>query len=132
MRSKLPDEGGMSVPRATMLLALANKKGRVGMSELGELNGLSPRNMAVLVGGLEKEGLVERVPHPSDRRVTLVGIAEPGSRLVKLAVDPSQAATAGLLDDLSTTEQEELLRLLGKMLGSFRERGIDVPVSNPG
>jgi len=131
MRSNLPDDRGMTVPRAAMLLALANKKGRIGMSALGDMNGLSPRNMTVLVDGLEKEGLVERVPHPSDRRITLIGITESGSRLVKSALGPSQAKAAALFDDLSATEQKELVRLLTKLLGALRKRGIDVPGSDP-
>lgn len=127
MRSNLPTEGGMTVPRATMLLALANKKDLVGMSELGDMNGLSPRSMTVLVDGLEREGLVERVPHPTDRRITLIGITEAGSQLAKSALGPSQSTIAELFNDLTPSEQDQLLHLIGKLLGSLSERGIDVP-----
>lgn len=127
MRENLPIEGAMTVSRAGVLLALANKRDRVGMSELGELSGLSPRSMTVLADGLEREGLIERVPHPSDRRVTLIGITEAGSVFVKRELGPSQETTASLFDDLSDAEQDELLRLLGKLVESCRTRGIDVP-----
>lgn len=127
VRTNLPTDGGMTAPRATMLIALANKRDKVGMSELGELNGLSPRSMTVLVDGLEKEGLVERFPHESDRRITLIGITEAGSRLVKMALGPSQIATAALFDDLTPDEQRELARLLAKLFGAFQNRGVDVP-----
>lgn len=130
VRSNLPEDGGLTVPRATMLIALANKRDRVGMSELGELNGLSPRSMTVLVDGLEKEGLVARYPHESDRRVTLVGITEAGAHLVRTALGPSQTATAEIFNALTPDEQREFLRLLAKLFDAFRERGIDVPVKD--
>ena len=100
----------------------------VGMSELGEFLGMSPRNMTVLVDGLEKEGLVDRVAHQRDRRVTVVAITEAGRQLARTALDPSQVATATLFEDLTRDEQAELLRLLRKLLDSMRDRGIDIPI----
>ncbi len=84
----------------------------------------------MLVDGLEKEGLVERVPHESDRRITLVGITDAGRKLVETALAPSQNLAASVFDDLSIKDQAELLRLLSKLLDSFRARGIDVPASD--
>jgi DNA-binding MarR family transcriptional regulator len=127
-RSNLPTRGEMTVPRASTLLGLANKHERLSMSDLGEFLGMSPRNMTVLVDGLEKERLVQRVPHERDRRITLVEITEEGKHLVETALAPSQLVTAGLFEDLTSEEQTELLRLLVKLLDSLRARGIEVPM----
>lgn len=125
-RSNLPTGGGMTVPRASLLLGLAGKGEGVGMGELGELLGLSPRSMTVLVDGLAKEGLLQRVPHARDRRITIVEITPAGKELTDNALGPAQLATATLFEDLTPAERTELLRLITKLLESIRARGVDV------
>src|SRR6266496_3526024 len=123
VRANLPTGRGLTVPRATLLGALASMDEPVGMSELAESLGMSPRNMTVLVDGLEKAGLVDRVRHQRDRRVTVVAITVAGRQLAKTALGPSRVATAKLFLDLTPDEQTELLRLLRKLLDSLRDRG---------
>ncbi|WP_228049389.1 MULTISPECIES: MarR family winged helix-turn-helix transcriptional regulator [Streptomyces] len=124
--------GTMTVPRATLLLGLTLKSEPAGMSELGEPLGLSPRNMTVLVDGLEKEGLVRRVAHPDDRRIKLVELTPAGKDVVEQELAPSQAAAAALFDDFTPEERGELLRLLTKVGDSLRARGIDMPSRDQG
>ena len=126
IRSNLPTDEGMTVPRASLLLRLATEGVGIGMRELGELLGQSPRGMTVLVDGLEKEGLVRRVAHANDRRVTLVEITDAGRRLAEKRLGRSQLVTATLFDELTPKERAELLRLMLKLLQSLRTRGIDV------
>jgi DNA-binding MarR family transcriptional regulator len=130
VRSTLPTGEGMTPPRSGLLLALANKGERVSMGELGEIKGMSPRSMTVLVDGLEKEGLVRRAPHAGDRRVTLVEITGAGEEYVKTSLEPSRVAAAALFDDLTPEERMELLRLLSKVMDSLRARGIEVPAGS--
>ncbi|WP_134062433.1 MarR family winged helix-turn-helix transcriptional regulator [Mycobacteroides salmoniphilum] len=126
-RANIPTDGGMTVPRATVLLGLSIRTEPAGMSELGEYLGMSPRNMTVLIDGLEKENLVQRVPHERDRRITCVEITDTGRRIAKTELGPSELASAALFDDLPVREQVELLRLLTKVAEALRARGIDVP-----
>ncbi|MEQ4719798.1 MarR family winged helix-turn-helix transcriptional regulator [Nonomuraea sp. B19D2] len=133
MQANMPaGGGGMTVPRATLLLGLTLKREPAGMSELGEPLGMSPRSMTVLVDGLEKEGLVRRVGHRHDRRIKLVELTEAGRRVVEQELGPSQAAAAALFDDLTPEERGELLRLLVKVADSLRARGIEVPSHDQG
>ncbi|MEU0073811.1 MarR family transcriptional regulator [Streptomyces sp. NPDC006332] len=128
MQMNMPaGDGGMTVPRATLLLGLTLKNEPAGMSELGESLGMSPRNMTVLVDGLEKEGLVRRVSHPHDRRIKLVELTEAGTRVAQQELAPSHAAAAALFDDFTPEERAELLRLLTKVGDSLRARGIETP-----
>jgi len=90
VRSCLPESDGMTVPRATMLGLLANKGERIVMGELGELLGMSPRNVTVLVDGLEKEQLVRRVPHERDRRATYIEITEKGKGVAAAILAPTR------------------------------------------
>src|SRR5687767_1998703 len=114
MHANMPSGAGMTVPRATLLLGLTLKSEPAGMSELGESLGMSPRNMTVLVDGLEKEGLVRRVSHRHDRRIKLVELTPAGRRVAEQDLGPSQLAAASLFDDFTAEERADLLRLLEK------------------
>ena len=122
VRSCLPEsDGSMTVPRATMLALLANKGERIVMGELGELLGMSPRNVTVLVDGLEKEQLVRRVPHERDRRATYIEITEKGKGVAAAILAPHKKAIAGLFhDSLTAKERQELAGLLSKLLATLR------------
>ncbi len=125
-QAHLPTVGGMTLPRASLLLGLTHKNEPAGMSELGEHLGMSPRNMTVLVDGLEKEGLVRRVSHQHDRRIKLVELTQAGKQMTEQEIRPSQSAAAAVFDDLTPEERGELLRLLKKVGDSLRARGIEV------
>src|SRR5690554_1373174 len=55
-------------------------------------------NVTFLVDGLEKEGLVQRVPHPSDRRTIYVQLTEEGERFAELIVPSMARFMAAMLD----------------------------------
>jgi DNA-binding MarR family transcriptional regulator len=78
--------------------------------------------MTHLVDRLERDGLVERVADPYDRRGLLVGLTNKGRALVS-RVGPSHLETERrLLAALTQEEQAELARLLRKLLIGLEER----------
>nr|MDT0658684.1 MarR family transcriptional regulator [Micromonospora sp. DSM 115978] len=127
MTANMPTGGGLTVPRASLLMGLMLKNEPAGMSELGEPLGMSPRNMTVLVDGLEKEGLVRRSTHEHDRRIKLIELTDTGRRVAKQELLPAQLAAATLFDDFTAEERGDLLRLLTKVADSLRARGVDLP-----
>jgi DNA-binding MarR family transcriptional regulator len=94
MAADLADRG-LTRARATVMARL-HQVGPTNQRTLAEELRVSPRNITGLVDGLEAAGLVERAPHPGDRRATLV----------RLTGDGAAAATA-LADD-----ERELARFL--------------------
>jgi hypothetical protein len=64
--------------------------------ELGELLGMSARNVTVLVDGLEKEQRVRPVPHERDRRATYIEITEKGKGVAAAILAPVLSATLPL------------------------------------
>jgi DNA-binding MarR family transcriptional regulator len=86
--------------------------------------GVSPRNITVLVDGLEREGFVRRLPHERDRRVTLVEITTSGKQVAQQMMAPHQAAVSQLFQDLSTVDQKQLHELLEKLLAALAQRGV--------
>ena len=63
---------------------------------------------------LESRGLIERKPHPTDRRATLVSITKEGRRFVAEATDVLRAAEFGLMGS-TVEEQQELSDVLARV-----------------
>jgi DNA-binding MarR family transcriptional regulator len=91
------------------------------ISKYGDELGVPRSTITNLVDRLERVGLVERLPSPTDRRVTLVQLAPAGRKAVEetspfkesevgrrlLALDPAgQAALADLLERVVSTTSE--------------------------
>lgn len=73
---------------------------------------------------LEKRGLVARTPDADDKRSLLVALTPLGLERARAAVEADMQLEAGLLDGLSSEEQEALARLLGKLALSLEARGL--------
>lgn len=77
--------------------------------------GVLPPNLVGIIGALEKRQLIERQPHPSDRRATGLHLSEQGTALVQQA----EVTAAELEEDatarLTASERKTLMRLLQKI-----------------
>jgi DNA-binding MarR family transcriptional regulator len=103
-------EAGASVPRLRLLYAV-HCHGPQKMADLAGALGVTPRNVTALVDGLEAEGMVRRVPHSTDRRVTLVELTS-NSDGVETQFETYQDSLASLFTGLNAADQKTLLRLL--------------------
>lgn len=75
--------------------------------------------MTHIVDRLERDGLVERVADPDDRRGVLVGLTRRGRALVERAAPTHLATERRMLSALTIDEQKQLARLLRKLLISL-------------
>ena len=116
----------LSGPRLRLLMAV-EEVGRLRMGDLAEDLGVTARTVTTLVDALEREGLLSRLPDPTDRRATLLELTEKartqfeqvrrlqmdlGVELVA-PLDPQQRRL--LLDLLSQLNQEVLVDEVGTM-----------------
>jgi len=53
--------------------------GPMATAELARAEAMKPQSMGVILASLEEEGLVERRPHPTDRRQVLFGLTAAGA-----------------------------------------------------
>ncbi|RWE45270.1 MarR family winged helix-turn-helix transcriptional regulator [Mesorhizobium sp.] len=67
---------------------------------------------------LETSGLIQRGPHPNDRRGIIVRLSDKGLALIDEAVTAHVANEHQILSGLTLTEREALSRLLEKLIGS--------------
>jgi DNA-binding MarR family transcriptional regulator len=82
---------------------------------IGEAIGAPASRMVAIVDELERRGLVERRPHPSDRRVRALHLTGEGRRLLargrKIAAEHEEELARGLSD----SERKRLTLLLQKL-----------------
>lgn len=71
---------------ALRLLAFT-RRGRLPLGKIGERLQVHPASVTNVIDRLERNGLVRRVPHPTDGRTTLAAITPKGRRLVATATD---------------------------------------------
>ena len=118
----LMQERGMTYARMRLLGAL-HCGGPQIMSSISDELGVTKRNVTALVDALESEGLVRRLPHPTDRRATVIEMTEGGSVAAERMYDEHRASVAKLFENLSEEDQRELVRLLGLLRGALRPEG---------
>lgn len=88
--------------------------GCAGLCSIGDSMGVSRPNVTKLVDGLERAGMVERTPHPTDRRRVQAQLTETGAEVVAAAAPGREECRARMWDGLSDAELAELLALLAK------------------
>src|ERR1700722_6657947 len=103
----LPSDA-VSYVRMRLLTAL-QRDGEQSMGELATGLGVTPRRVTALVEALEADGLVERRPHPTDRRSTLVAITDGGRKAQQVGWEQHRAERPPASGDLPQPEQAQLL-----------------------
>jgi DNA-binding MarR family transcriptional regulator len=83
---------------------------------IAEAIGAPPSRMVAIVDELEEEGLVERRPHPSDRRVRCLYLTAAGRRLLARGRKIAGEHEEELMRGLSATERKRLVALLQKVV----------------
>lgn len=112
---------GLTQPQFSVLEAL----GHLGPLPIGDVSRkmlVTGGCMTVIIDNLEKEGLVERIRKPSDRRVTLVQLTPKGSDLFEDIFKQHAEVIADLASVLSQDEQHQLSLLLKKLGLSLQQR----------
>jgi MarR family transcriptional regulator, organic hydroperoxide resistance regulator len=90
----------------------------MSMSALADRLGIDASYVTTIADQLEERGLIERRPHPTDRRVKSLALTAEGRRLREKLADELWVEVP-VLDALTADERRELRRLLS--------RTIDVP-----
>ncbi|MDG4880927.1 MarR family transcriptional regulator [Mesorhizobium sp. WSM4884] len=88
-------------------------------TELYEATMVTSGAMTARLDRLEKAGLIQRAPHPSDRRGIVVQLTGKGLALVDEALTAHVANEHEILADLTPEDREALARLLAKLISSM-------------
>ena len=104
----------MQQNRVLILLAHAEAH-TLSLKALEEHFGAAQSTVAGLVSRLEKKGLIEAVPDPSDRRVKLARLTEEGARIHAQSRQDVVNSESRLTANLSQEEREVFLSCLKKV-----------------
>jgi DNA-binding MarR family transcriptional regulator len=111
-RREASDALGMSFGRVRALRRIA--AGPMPMGELAMALGIDPPYTTIVVDDLERQGFVERRPHPTDRRAKVVVATRRGKEAARraeaiLGTPPAELAR------LEAADLEELARILRRV-----------------
>ncbi len=93
-----------------LMLLYFSQAGALPLGKIGARLQVHPASVTNLIDGLERDGLVERVPHPSDRRTTLATITDTGRERAQSATDELHAIRFGTR--LSEAELDTITAIL--------------------
>lgn len=102
-------ETGLSAPRLSALSVVVFR-GPLTLTALAEAEQVRPPTITRLVQHLERDGLVERLPHPTDGRVTRIQATPAGRRLLGAGRERRVEQLAADLASLSPADRRTLGR----------------------
>jgi MarR family transcriptional regulator for hemolysin len=85
-------------------------------TQLAGMIGLDKTTMVVTVDELERLGLAERVPSPTDRRARMICVTDAGRARVADGLEILQSVQASVLDSLPDDERDVFVRALMRLV----------------
>ena len=115
VRSRLRSQFDTTLPRFDLKAQLERHREGLKMNELSRLLMVTGGNVTAIVDQLEKEGLVERLDEPADRRAFRIRLTRSGEKAFADMARAHEEWVVDLLAGLSRRDQDELLRLLARV-----------------
>ncbi|HHX89267.1 MAG TPA: MarR family transcriptional regulator [Paracoccus sp.] len=116
LRDYLRREHDTTLPRFDVMAALYRRREELSMSELSRLLLVSNGNATAVVDRLEKDGLAQRTPAPTDRRTVHVALTEAGLRAFEEMAQGHEARIDALFSGLTAEDLDALRDILPRAL----------------
>lgn len=110
---------GFSPGQFPILLELWSEDG-LTQKQLLERVDIEQATMANTLSRMERDGLVERRPHPSDKRAQLIFLTDKAAAIQVEAIEAAMAADTDLLKNFRSFERELLLEYIRRILENAR------------
>ncbi len=110
---------GLSEGRFVLLFLLDAAAEGLAPNTLAEQAGVTRATVTGLLDGLEREELIERHAHASDRRALCIRLTRKGKRVAKAVFEQHGCWIASLFGNLSASERNQLGTLLEKVAGNL-------------
>jgi DNA-binding MarR family transcriptional regulator len=115
IRSRLRATFDITLPRFDLMAQLERHPDGLRMGELSRRMMVTGGNVTGITDQLEKEGLVQRVPDPQDRRAFAVKLTEAGRRAFADMAAVHEAWIEELLKDIPGEDKAAMIELLARM-----------------
>ena len=112
---------GVSSGQLPVFFALAGGKA-LTQKELARLAAIEQPTMASTLARMERDGLIERAPDPTDGRSSLVSLSAKAKRKADLVMQAITEVNASTLEVLSPAERAAYLDSLAKIIAALEQR----------
>jgi DNA-binding MarR family transcriptional regulator len=102
-------------------LDIMTMRGTASPSQLAELTGLTSGSTTAMIDRLEKRGLVERRPHPKDRRGTVIVLTKEAGRKLPPLFESLATAMQALVSSYSAKELAVLADFFGRIADLWQQ-----------
>jgi DNA-binding MarR family transcriptional regulator len=111
---------GLTAPQYTIMMAVAELQGKMGVSvgRVGDYLHVTGTFVTMESGKLLKKGLLEKRPDLQDRRVSLLSLAPQGAKLLQSLFPQLQQINDVFFELDSRAEFERLCKTLDKLVGN--------------
>jgi DNA-binding MarR family transcriptional regulator len=113
--SRLRSEFETTLPRFDLMAQLVRSPDGMSMSELSQRLMVSGGNITGITDNLERDGLVERITPPGDRRAKLVHLTPKGRAVFEQMAEVHATWIKSWMAGLTEQEQHQLYALLGTL-----------------
>ena len=120
VRRRLRASFDVTLPRFDLMAQLDRAPKGKTLGELSQRMMVSNGNVTGLVERLVEQGLIDRRPSEKDRRAQIVTLTAEGRRFFRAMARANGGWIGEMLAELSQTDIETLLRLLGRTKASAR------------
>jgi len=121
------NEFGLTASKFNTLQVLRDEPKRsVTQNDLSTRLTVTGASITGVLDRLERDNLVARESHPTDRRANLVRLTDEGEQLVQNASDLHAIRTHELISALSENEKALLCQLLGKLVEAARKKSSEL------
>ena len=110
---------GLAPAQFATLVALCGEDGLTQKQLLARLD-IEQATMANTLSRMERDGLIVRHPHPTDKRAQTVHLTDKARHLEDKAVSAAQLANAEALSGLGEDEKRQFMMLMAKVIATMR------------
>ena len=121
IRKRLSSDFATTLPRFDLLAQLERYPQGLSMRELSQRLMVTGGNVTGITDQLEGEGLVQREPHPSDRRSFTVKLTPAGKRAFRKMAQTHERWVSELFEGWSANEKTQVYSLLAKLKKSLEK-----------
>lgn len=121
IRGRLRSDFDTTLPRFDLMAQLERYPEGLKMGELSKRMMVTGGNVTGVTDQLEREGLVERVVDPQDRRSFMVKLTDEGHKVFRQMAEVHEGWVIELFAGLSSAEKETMYGLLAKLKTHLNE-----------
>lgn len=117
---QVTQRAGVQIDRAAaVLLARIDQSAPITSSQLAEAAGLDSSTVSRHVSHLQRDGLVDRRPHPDDARAVVLSLTRSGKRTLDRMLRARRSILEEALADWDPDDIEELQRLAARLADDY-------------